>query len=161
MIREVAPVKIVWIPGNHDIETSYYLTKIIWAWYNKDDRVEVDVSPTLRKAIKFGKTFIGWTHGDEEPHRDLPRIFMDEFTMNWAKTKFHEIHIGHFHKKKEMNFVQADTYGSTKVVIIPSLSGTDYWHYKKGYIGKDRAAEAYIYDKNKGLVSYEIMHVGS
>ncbi|NCU32115.1 MAG: metallophosphoesterase, partial [Candidatus Moranbacteria bacterium] len=47
--RQEAPVEIKWIPGNHDPETSFYLCKVIDAYYRNDEYVTVDVSPQWRK----------------------------------------------------------------------------------------------------------------
>lgn len=152
--RLIAPVEVLWVPGNHDPETSYYLTKIIKAYYHNSEDVKVDCSPQLRKYIRYGDTLIGFTHGNEEPHNKLPTIMAEEMPREWADTKFREWHTGHFHKKKQMEFISTNSYGGTIVRILPSLSGTDYWHYKKGYIGKNRAAECFVYSRKEGPVGY-------
>jgi hypothetical protein len=36
---------------------------------------------------------------------------------------------------------------------MSSLSGTDSWHHKKGYIGARKSAEAYLWDAETGLVN--------
>jgi len=151
LCRQVAPVHVIWVPGNHDPETSYYLTEVLASRFYNDPMVTVDTEPKMRKHIIWGSSFIGYTHGDEEPQKELPRIFMDEFAMAWAQSDFREIHTGHYHKKREMQFVSADTFGSTVLRTIPSLCGTDAWHYKKGYIGKVKAAQAFLWHKMDGL----------
>lgn len=39
--------------------------------------------------------------------------------------QFLEFHRGHFHKKRELQYVSGDTAGNVKIVQLPSLSGTD------------------------------------
>jgi len=159
LCREISPVDVLWVPGNHDPLPSYYLCQILWGIHYKDPEVTVDINPTVRKHYKYGINFIGFTHGDEEPWRDLPRIFMDEYCSDWAATKYREIHVGHLHKKKKINFISVDSFGGTTIRIIPSLCSTDAWHYSKGYVGKDRAAEAFLWHKKEGLVGSFLTHI--
>lgn len=149
--RMVADVEVMWIPGNHDPETSYSLVQIASAYYRNDKRVTVDTSPRARKCVVYGVNAIGYTHGCDEPPKSLPSIFRDDF-REWADAEFKEIHIGHLHKKKEMDFVTADTFQKTTVRTIPSLCATDAWHYSKGYIGKTKAAQAFVWHKTDGLM---------
>lgn len=146
--RQIAPVKVVWIPGNHDPETSYYLCKVIEAYYSTDPNVEVDVGATMRKFHKWGLNLIGMTHGDEEPHKQLPTIMADSCPQWWGECTNKEWLIGHTHKKKEMNFVSIDSFGRTVIRYLPSLCKIDQWHYRKGYVGGKKAAEIYLYDEN-------------
>jgi len=150
----LAPVEVLWVPGNHDPETSYYLCKVLQAHFRNTKDVKIDVDPHSRKYKRYGVSLLGYTHGDEEPHRDLPTIMADEMKQDWADNKFHEWHIGHLHKKKETRYTAGDMYGSVAVKIIPSLTGSDYWHYKKGYVKGARAAEAYIWNKVSGYVGH-------
>jgi hypothetical protein len=151
--RQVAPVKVAWVPGNHDPETSYYLCKVIQSYYRNDPNVEVDVGPQMRKFHKWGLNLIGMTHGDEEPHKSLPIIMADSCPQWWSEIKNKEWLIGHTHKKKEMSFVSIDSFGGTVIRYLPSLCKIDQWHYRKGYVGANRAAEVYTYTKN-GFKSY-------
>jgi len=149
----VAPVKILWVPGNHDPETSYYLCKVVQAYFKNNPNVEVDVSPQMRKFHKHGENLIGVTHGDEEPHKNLPTIMADSCPDWWGQTKHREWLVGHVHKKKEMNFIGVDSFGSTIIRFLPSLCKIDQWHYRKGYVGGDKSAEFLCYNKN-GMMGY-------
>ena len=145
-----AKVKVLWVPGNHDRTTSYHLAREIKAWYRNCDRVEVDISPTTRKYEFYGESLIGFTHGDEEKHGDLPTIMASEEPQLWAKAKDRWWHIGHYHKKKETRHTAADSFANCRVSILPSLSGTDAWHFRKGYVGGKRCAEAWLWSKANG-----------
>jgi len=150
---EVAPVKVVWIPGNHDPETSFYLCKVIQAYFRKNPNLEVDISLQTRKFHKHGTNLIGMCHGDEEPHKNLPTIMADCCPEWWGSCKHKEWLVGHVHKKKEMNFIGVDSFGSNVVRFLPSLCKIDQWHYKKGFVGGDKSAEFLCYD-NDGLMGY-------
>lgn len=153
-LASVAPVDVTWVPGNHDKTTSYFLCAVLKAWYRNCDRVSVDISPTLRKYYRYGVNLIGFTHGDEEKHHDLALIMAGERKQDWADTLHHEWHTGHYHKRKETRYNAVDTHVGVVVRIIPSLSGTDYWHYGKGYVNSTRAAEAYLWSKKNGYAGH-------
>lgn len=145
-----ARVEVVWVPGNHDRTTSYHLAREIKAWYRNTDRVTVDVSPRVRKYFMYSKSLIGYTHGDQEPHRDLPTIMASEVPELWAKAVDRVWHIGHFHKQKEVRHTAADSFANCRVEICSSLSGTDAWHAMRGFTGSKRCAEAFLWSKENG-----------
>jgi hypothetical protein len=150
MCSAVAPVEILWVPGNHDKQSSWYLVKYLEAYYRMVEHITVDAAPTVRKYKHYGINLIGFTHGDEEPHRDLPTIMAGECREIWSQVKQCEWHVGHLHKKKEMRTVTGDTFGSVMVRVLPSLSGTDAWHYAKGFVAGMRAAESYLWSRKNG-----------
>ena len=154
----VAPVDVVWIPGNHDPETSYYLADSLREHYSTTDRVNIDMRPLARKYYTWGKGLIGFTHGDEEPWRDLPAIMAAECS-HFHEADYREWHVGHNHKKKMTNYLAGDTFAGVVVRVLPSITGTDAWHYKKGYVKGIRAGEGFLWDKNEGCVNYLTAHV--
>ena len=153
-LSTVAPVKVIWVPGNHDRTASYHVARTLDAWYRLNKDVAVDRSPTWRKYEAYGPQVIGFTHGDQEKHSSLPAIMMHEARKLMSKARSLEIHLGHLHKAKETVYVNTDSHsGGVRVRILPSLSGTDQWHYGKGY-DSDRAAEAYLWSKSRGYVAH-------
>jgi hypothetical protein len=51
-----------------------------------------------------------------------------------------------------MHWVNVDTMPGTVIRMIPSIAGTDQWHYKKGYIKSYHAAESYLWDADHGVI---------
>jgi hypothetical protein len=151
-LSTIAPVKVVMVSGNHDYQTVFYLGEVLAAWYNTNSRVTVDNSASLRKYYRYGTNLIGFTHGDQEKHLDLPYLMSEERKLDWAETAYREFHLGHFHKRKTISFVDVDENRGVKVRVLPSLSGTDAWHHSKGYRSM-KSAVAFLYDKNNGLVA--------
>lgn len=149
---QVAPITIKWIPGNHDPETSFYLCMILEEAFRDNKHVTVDVSAAPRKYHRWGTNLFGLTHGNEEKHIDLPNIMAGSVPHDWAETTDRWWFLGHFHKKKELHFVLGDTYGSVVVQILPSLSGVDAWHFRKGYVNGMRAWETYYFDFEDGFL---------
>ncbi len=151
--RQVAPVDIVWVPGNHDPSVSYYLCDVLDEVFAKDPRVKVNKSPKTRKYFGWGAGLIMFTHGSEEPLRELPNIMATEQPGMWAKSKYREVHIGHKHKKMQMQWIGVDTKPGAVVRMIPSIVTPDAWHYKRGFIRNYSAAQAFLWDWKHGLVA--------
>ncbi len=70
---------------------------------------------------------------------------------DWALSKYREFHLGHEHRKKEIKYKSTEEYQGVIIRYMNSLSATDSWHHKKGYIGAKKSAEAMLWDGNKGL----------
>ena len=154
LMRQVAPVKVVWVPGNHDRVSSWWLVQVIKSRYANATDVTVDDEPTPRKYIEFGCNLIGLTHGDEVRQQDLPAIMATAEPQRWANTTHHEWHLGHFHKRQETRYTAVDTHAGVVVRVLPSLAGTDSWHYSKGYLGSGNCAEMYLWGRTEGYVGH-------
>jgi hypothetical protein len=153
-LRKRAPVDVMVVPGNHDNCRTFYLGEVIGAVYAGATDVRVFNSPQIRKYYRWGKTLIAFTHGDRIRLNALPLIMAGEAAKDWAETTSREIHCGHYHHKKEMNFNSGDEFGSVRVRILPALTSTDAWHAQMGFTGSLRASEAYLYSKARGYVGH-------
>jgi hypothetical protein len=160
LLRPLAQeVRVVMVSGNHDTTTNFYLGEVLDARFHNYPDVVVDNSPAQRKYLRWGDVLLMWTHGSEEKHADLPLIMAQERKADWGATRFKEIHLGHLHKKKAMNWVGVNEELGVTVRILPSLCASEDWHTSKGYIGNVRSAEAYIWDARLGLVGTAIYNV--
>jgi len=148
---ERAPVKVVIVPGNHSGTTEFMLGEVLSAEFRHDSRVTIDNSPKLRKYHLYGRNLLGFVHGHEEPHDKLAQIMAVEVPDLWAQSDYREIHTGHFHKAKATLPLMVDDKTGVTVRILRSLSATDAWHYKKGYVGTPRSAEAFVWSATGGL----------
>lgn len=140
-----APVRVVMVAGNHDYQRIYYLGEVLAAAFAGTPHVTIDNSPAQRKYLRWGRTLIGWTHGDKEKRADLPMIMATERPQEWAATDHHEWHCGHLHKEMVQSF------GSVIVRTLPSLCPPESWHASRGYIGAQRQACALSYDQRGPL----------
>jgi hypothetical protein len=145
ILRQIAPVKIMYVAGNHDMTMSYYITNYIYAYYRNDEDIEVDRSPMSRKYIKFGECLIGYTHSDKEKKR-LETIMPIEVPQLWGQTKFREFHVGHLHHEQVLEV------NGIKIRKISSITSTDAWHFTEGYIGNLRMAQGFLWNKSYGLL---------
>ena len=154
------PVEVPIIPGNHDQERSFYLGSFIDAWFRNDPQVTVNNSAKTRKYVEWGEVMLGFTHGKDEKENALPMVMAAEEKEMWGRTTFHEWHLGHFHKKRNVKFTIMDKaqvlneeLGVT-VRYLSSLTGTEEWHYKKAYIGAHKAGEAFIWNDKCGMIGH-------
>ena len=148
----VANTEIIFIPGNHDIETGFTLCIVLDARYRNCDKVSVDISPICRKYRRHGESLIGFCHGNFGKVGDLGLIMSSEVPELWAKTVYREWHTGHYHKKRETKYVAGDTIGGVSVKIIPSLSGTDAWHFENLFVRPYKTGMGFIWDKEEGNI---------
>jgi len=153
-LSTIAPVDVLIVSGNHDTMSMFHLGTALWSWYRNTKHVSIDDSPMLRKYIEYGNSLIGFVHGDRDdpPMKNLPLIMAQEQSEAWARTKFKEWHIGHVHKRKQTDFTAGDTFNGVHVRVIPSLTGTDAWHYQHGYTKNEKMAEAFLWDYEMGCI---------
>ncbi len=151
--RQVAPVEVLHVPSNHDTQSGFYLAELLRARYEVDLWVNVDAGLKCRKYFRFGKCGIGFAHGHNEKHADLPLIMMRETQKEWFDVDFREWHLGHFHSKKETKYLAFNEAHGISVRIIRSLSAPDAWHFEKGYVQGLKGAEGFIWDAEYGNVA--------
>jgi len=157
--QQHTPVSVVFVLGNHDEERTYYAGEAVKALFLNCADVFVDNTPKSRKYYQWGKNMLQFLHGYTNKGKikwdKLPQLMAQEEKQMWAETEFRYSHIGHEHHNEATIFnTLKDEIGIT-VQIMPSIAGTDGWHYDKGYIGHNHQAKGFIYDKEKGL-EYEI-----
>lgn len=150
--RKHAPVRVVRVPGNHDRYASLHLLEVLKARYANVGGVTIEASIKDRQYHVFGCNLIGMTHGNEEAHASLPTIMATEEPILWAATTCREWLLGHFHKSKRTAFTEIDTHTGVVVRVLRALSGRDAWHYRRGYVGGQRAAEGLLYSETQGFV---------
>ena len=153
-LRNIAKVKVLYIAGNHDETTSYFLSRVIEAYFKNDRDVTVDSSPLLHKYHRYGATLLGFDHGDKIKQSKLPMIMSQEQPLLWSETAYREWHTGHLHTKSDTVYQPSQTHDGVTCRRLPSISGTDAWHFAKGFNCNTRACEAYIFNKETGPVAH-------
>ena len=152
-------VDVLIIPGNHDYANSFYLGEYLSAWFKDDELVFIDNSPNPRKYYSYGEVLLGFTHGSEEKRDSLPMLMANEKNL-WAKSKYREWHLGHFHRKKNFKHtilhkgLEVDEEDGMTIRYLSSLAGTDSWHNKKGYITNQKAGDGFIWGAKEGLMAH-------
>lgn len=151
-LRLVAPVQVVMVSGNHDSQRLYYLGDVLAAWFRNTADVQVDNRPSQRKYVHHHRNLIGFTHGHNEKHFDLPLLLATEQPEGWAASRHREFHCGHFHSRKHKLFVPSYDRAGVLVRLLPSLCPPDAWHAAMGYRSR-LSAEALYFDPEEGCVA--------
>lgn len=151
-LRQKSPVEVIVVPGNHDTQVCYYLGDSLAGWLHATSGVTVENSPRPRKYLRFHRNLIGFTHGHNEKHHDLPLLLATEDPEGWAQSRHREFHLGHFHARKHKMFVPSFDRAGVLVRILPSLCPPDAWHASMGYNAR-LAAEALFFDPEEGCVA--------
>ena len=146
-LRQIAPVTVVMVPGNHDALTTFTLGDSLECWYHATKDVDVMNAPTPRKYFQHGKVMLLFTHGDKGKKDNYPLLMATERPEMFGATKYRECHTGHLHQMQVR-----ETMG-VRVRISPALCGADAWHSENHFIGNQRAAEAFVWSPVEGLVS--------
>jgi len=152
-LREIAPVDVVHCMSNHDYQSGYHLAKNLESWFRKADDVSFDVGVAHRKYYKYGKSLIGFEHGDAAKMDKLPLLMAQEKSQDWADTKFRYWYLHHLHHKIKYKWQDAKDYIGVTVEYLRSPSSSDSWHHRKGYCGVPKAVEGFIHEKETGQVA--------
>lgn len=143
-LAKIAPVDVMWVPGNHDQMLSYAAVIGLYQRYSESTNVKVNTKASPRKYILFGKNLIGYSHGDKEGKR-LQGLMQIEAPELWGKSVFREFHIGHLHTEM--------TITNNGIVFrqISAITASDAWHGENGFLGSTRQAQGFIWSKESGL----------
>lgn len=146
-LRQIAKVRILIVPGNHDRQTAYHLGDSLECYFHADPQVVVVNTPATRKYVEWGKCLIGFCHGDEGHRTEFAQLMAVENPQAWGRTQFREVHTGHYHKQ------HLEEFHGVRVRILSALCPPDDWHAAQGYIGALRQAEAFVWSKTEGLLA--------
>lgn len=152
VLRKLARVSVIYIPGNHDELAGFKLAKYIDAWFRNDDGVNVDYAPLARKYKLFGPTLMCFTHDGDI--KKLPQIVANEAREYWAKTETVEVFLQHLHTEQVL--VEDN---NMRIQRLPTISARSKWSSDKGYDSK-RQCKSFVFDKEDGLtdVLYTPIH---
>jgi len=154
--KEIAPVDIMVIPGNHDYEKMFYLGDALECKYENNANVYIDNSPRNRKYYSYGKNLLGFTHGDKENRNTLPNIMASEQSILWAECIHRYFYLGHWHKQKRTDYtpiIPVEDIEGVIVEVMSSLSGNDSFHSEKGYVNSKKSARANLHNFEDGRIA--------
>lgn len=127
MLRELkCPIKYVYLCGNHDRNTGYFLVKLLEA---KNPDIIFDTRPNPQKAIQFDNVLVGLTHGDM-PKYNKGVWLINDYRREFGKSDFVEEHSGHIHEE------EAKKYNGIMVRSVLAQCGNSYWEHQQGYRSK-------------------------
>ena len=152
-LREVAPVEVILVQGNHDCQLSYCAAHAIDMHFINVKEVSVDWSPRERKYRVYKDNLVCYTHGKSANGRPIAdklwlKIVTAEAAREWGVTRWHEVHSGHTHHQT------TNEDGALIVQHLGSLSGTTPYEYGSGYVGSRKTAHAFVWHPENGTVAH-------
>jgi len=157
MYKNVAPVDVIAIPGNHEEQSLFYLAEVLSAKYANNNNVTVDNRPVNRKYYRYGNNLLGFAHGKDEKEVELHNLMSLEAPKMWAETKYRYYYLGHNHHEKSLKsktskaiINQEVDYKGVMISYLPSVAHIDKYEHKKGYEGSIRGARGMVHHKDKG-----------
>lgn len=152
-LQQYAPVETFYIASNHSRTTEWYGINYLHAWFKDCDRVTVDLSCRARYYYEYGQNLIGFSHSCYEKKQNLPFLMSVEAPEMWARTKYREFHLAHIHCEK------VEEKGGIVFRWLPSVTGTDTWHYDSGFVGTAKRSYSFTWDRDVGLENINVVHV--
>ena len=151
-LQQYAPVKTFYIASNHARATEFYALNYISAWFRDNDRVDVDVNFKSRYYYQYGVNLIGFSHGSYEKKDNLMGLMSVEVPEMWSSSTYREYHLAHKHCEEVVE--------KNGIVFrrLPSMTGTDNWHYDSGYVGASKRSYSFLWDKKMKLECINIVH---
>ncbi len=149
-LLEIAPVKVINVPSNHDRHSMYGVMKAVEQYFRTINNVIVDNRPIYTKYFMLGKNLFGVTH-DIDVKRALDVITTDAKEF-WSEATHVVWILGHLHRA--MIYEQK---GIMEVYRIPTVSGNSRWASEKHYVQSDKRTQFFIVDENDGIL--DVMNV--
>ena len=143
LLKDICPVRVIYVMGNHDEVTGYKLAKYIDAWFRSEEKVSVDYKPLPRKYELYGKTLLCFAHDGKV--QKLPAIIADEARTLWSQADTVEVFLQHLHTEQVL---MEDN--NIRIQRLPTISARSKWSSDKGY-GSKRQCKSFIFDKDDGL----------
>jgi hypothetical protein len=162
--RSVAPVEIIWSPGNHDYLASMFLCYALNEHFRNDKHVTVDITKEdgkiTRKARLWGNLLVGWTHRIVGKENTWGNELAQQFPELWGQSKFREWHCGDQHKKKTTKTMTEFTSGGVLIRQLTALSPVDRWHFENVFTDAVPGGEAFLWSKDHGVFANYIAWTG-
>ncbi len=96
-LEKHARVRFIAEIGNHDDQSSIMLATCVDAYYSRESRVSVDLSPAKFHKHRFGRNLIAVTHGDTVKMQQLGGIMAADWPLDWGETVYRYWYTGHVH----------------------------------------------------------------
>ena len=146
-LREVAPVDVVMVAGNHDEQSVFCLGDSLQCYFDRTPHVSINNDGNDVNYYQYHSNMIMLTHGNNGKKINYGQLAATDQPRMWADTTYREAHVGHLHQmnvSEQMGFV---------IRVLPSLSGTDSWHKKNHFVHNRRQADGIVWSKEDGPIA--------
>lgn len=143
-------VTVINCVGNHDDHSSVFLAEYQKAWFRDVPEVTIMDATPMFSYFRFGKVFIGATHGHLTKMQDLPGIMAHDRPADWAETMYRYWYVGHVHHSSKTH-ARKEHFG-VPVESFRTLAPRDFYAHSHGYrSGRDMSA--IVHDAEYGEVA--------
>lgn len=154
MLREIAPVTLLGVPGNHDRLSAWWVLESLGGIFERAPDVKIDNRPTTTKFFRYRQNLLMHTHGDKRPPYGYALKMLSEAPKDLLfETSYREVHLGHFHNASGKEPFSYGEYHGVGVRTLPSGTGNDAWHTESSWTKSNRASETYLYVPEGGIDS--------
>ena len=148
--RDVAPVTVINVVGNHDRTTAFHIGEVLDAFFDRNQNVSIENTSSWRAYYRWGKCLNGITHGDIKGGaaklKDLANVMAEERPQDWSECPYREWYTGHLHSDL--------VYQNHSVTVrkLRALCPPNAYASHELYLGNPRGMDGAIFDKEHGLV---------
>jgi UDP-2,3-diacylglucosamine pyrophosphatase LpxH len=152
-LKQIAPVDVVMVRGNHDSNSTYTIGRTLWAYFDKDKNVTVTNSGKYIEYYVFKDVLIALLHGHTVRLSEIDRIISHEARDAWGKAKLVEAILGHFHHENvKTNIIKLQDNLRMRGVTVrigDTTTGLDEWHRMKNYTDIIQRTQTYVYSSDR------------
>lgn len=134
--------------GNHDDHACVAVQYHLAGWFRSEPRVTVDLDPSLFWWHRFGKVFLGSTHGHEAMPKDMPGIMAMRRPADWGASQFRYVHTFHLHRSE----MRIGTHNGVVCEVHETPIPKDGWAYGRGF-QSGRSVQSITYHRDTGYRS--------
>jgi len=152
---QVAPLELLWIPGNHDYHASWWLSVCLKMRYENHKHIKIDNGPSPKKARLWGDLLVGWIHDGSSGRENRAINMLPQFwPKEWGESRYRELHTGHKHKTEVTKFKPVFTVGGAVIRQCAGLTTLDFWHADNLWTDAVPACESFLWDKEDGISAW-------
>lgn len=144
------------LPGNHDPHAAVALAIALACFFEKDKAVTIDCDSSKFFWWRFGRVFVGSTHGDTVRPEQMPGVMASRKPEDWGASEFRYAYFGHVHHKSVGGGEQHGVIWETFQV----LAAKDAWHAAKGF-SSGRSMTAITHHKAYGEIMRHTVSIPS
>lgn len=130
--------------GNHDDLSAQTLSHTLAAYFHREPRMRVSLSPSQHRFHEFGQCLLGFHHGHETRAPRLQGVMACDQREAWSRTLHRHWYCGHVHHER----VREDA-GCT-IEYFRTLSPKDAWAAGQGY-RSDRDMRCDVWHRDTGI----------
>lgn len=139
-------VKVVGVRGNHDIDPTGWLYRCLAIAFKDEPRVNVQFYADGLGTEVWGKTMLGFHHGDKMKPDAMAGAAADRNPEIYGMTQMRYLHTGHVHHDEAK-----DVWGGFKWESHRTAAPQDTFSRGNGYVTR-QVMKSIVYDTNEGEV---------